>query len=115
MLSFLIYEDISSNGQNLVQLESGSTLDPTYDFKAPLSILYDIDMYQLVASPIKYKHSNSFISITLLDTFGDYFDIFWDNDSSLYSKNRKVTSMSRPHPIIGISSKFPHGTRWRPN
>ena len=63
MLSFLLYEDISSNGQNLVQLESGSTLDPTYDFKAPLSILYDIDMYQLVASPIKYKHSNSFISI----------------------------------------------------
>ena len=61
MLSFLLYEDVSSNGQNLVQLESSSTLDPTYDFKHH-SILYDIDMYQLVASPIKYKHSNSFIS-----------------------------------------------------
>tara|TARA_B100001564_G_scaffold191068_1_gene160497 strand:+ start:1158 stop:2813 length:1656 start_codon:yes stop_codon:yes gene_type:complete len=100
MLSFLLYEDISSNGQNLVQLESGSTLDPTYDFKAPLSILYDIDMYQLVASPIKYKHSNSFISITLLDTFGDYFDIFWDNDSSLYSKNRKDVIEIRESKVI---------------
>ena len=100
MLSFLLYEDVSSNGQNLVQLESGSTLDPTYDFKAPLSILYDIDMYQLFASPIKYKHSNSFISITLLDTFGDYFDIFWDNDSSLYSKNRKDVIEIRESKVI---------------
>ena len=100
MLSFLLYEDVTSNGQNLVQLESGSTLDPTYDFKAPLSILYDIDMYQLVASPIKYKHSNSFISITLLDTFGDYFDIFWDNDSSLYSKNRKDVIEIRESKVI---------------
>jgi len=100
MLSFLLYEDVSSNGQNLVQLESGSTLDPTYNFKAPLSILYDINMYQLVANPIKYKHSNSFISITLLDTFGDYFDIFWDNDSSLYSKNRKDVIEIRESKVI---------------
>jgi len=100
MLGSMLYEDISSNGQNLVQLESGSTLDSTYDFKAPLSILYDIDMYQLVASPVKYKHSSSFISITLLDTFGDYFDIFWDNDSSLYSKNRKDVIEIRESKVI---------------
>ena len=42
----------------------------------------------MVSSPIKNKHADSFIGITLLDTFGDYYDLFWDNDSSLYFKNR---------------------------
>lgn len=85
----LSYEDINSNGQNLIELESGATMDENYNYKAPLKTIYDINMYNLVASPIKYNHSGSFIGLTLLDTFGDYFDIYWDNDSSLFSKNRR--------------------------
>ena len=85
----LFIEDTSSNGQNILELRSGSTSESNYDFKAPLNIVYKINMYELVSSPIKYNHSDSFIAITLLDTFGDYYDIFWDNDSSLYFKHRK--------------------------
>ena len=29
------------------------------------------------------------VGITLLDTFGDYFNLYWNNDSSNYSKYRK--------------------------
>ena len=81
-------EDTASNGLNLVQLESGSSSDSNYDFKATKSFIYKINGYQLVSNPIKNKHAGSFIGITLLDTFGDYYDIYWDNDSSLYFKDR---------------------------
>jgi len=81
-------EDTKSNGLNLSQLESGASSDSNYDFKAPKSFIYKLDGYQLVSNPIKNKQSDSFIGITLLDTFGDYYDIYWDNDSSLYFKNR---------------------------
>ena len=30
-----------------------------------------------------------FLALTLLDTFGDYFDVYWNNDSSFFFKNRK--------------------------
>ena len=91
LFSFLLpifNEDTKSNGLNIVQLESGSSTNSNYDFKAPKSFVYNLNGYELVSSPIKNKHADSFISITLLDTFGDYYDLFWDNDSSLYFKNR---------------------------
>lgn len=91
LFSFLLpvfNEDSKSNGLTIVQLESGSSTNSNYDFKAPKSFIYKLNSYQLVSSPIKNKHADSFIGITLLDTFGDYYDLFWDNDSSLYFQNR---------------------------
>ena len=85
--AFTFYEDFNGNGLNLTQLESGSSSDKNYDYKAPVNFLYNINLYNLVSSPIKNNHADSFIAITLLDTFGDYYDIYWDNDSSLYFKN----------------------------
>ena len=83
LFSFLLpifNEDSKSNGLSIVQLESGSSTNSNYDFKAPKSFVYKLNSYQLVSSPIKNKHADSFIGITLLDTFGDYYDLFWDND-----------------------------------
>ena len=64
-------------------------MDLNYNYKAPMSIIYNVNLYELVSNPIKNNHADSFIAISLLDTFGDYFDIYWDNDSSLYSKDRR--------------------------
>ena len=47
-------------------------------------------MYQLITSPIKHNHADSFVGITLLETTGDYFDLYWDNDATEYLKNRKA-------------------------
>ena len=38
---------------------------------------------------MKHDHANSFIGITLLETSGDYFDLYWDNDCCNYFKNRR--------------------------
>jgi hypothetical protein len=82
-------ENNSSNGKNILDIQSGSALEETYNYKAPKSIIYNVDLYELVSDPNKHNHANSFIGITLLETTGDYFDLYWDNDSVSYFKNRK--------------------------
>jgi len=89
LFSLVMIEDISSNGQTLIEVESGATRNLKYNYKAPISVVYNVDLYELVSNPIKNKHADSFIAISLLDTFGDYYDLYWDNDSSLFSKNRR--------------------------
>ena len=83
-------EDSNANEASIIELQSGSTQTENYDFKAPKNIIYKIDIYKLLTSPKKYDHSNSTIAITLLDTFGDYFDVYWDNDASNYASERKI-------------------------
>ena len=38
--------------------------------------------------PYKHLHNESAIHITLLDSFGDYFDLYWENDASNFYKLR---------------------------
>ncbi len=85
----LSFENNSANGKSLIDLQSGSSLEESYDYKAPRSIIYRTDLYNLVTSPIKPNHASSFIGVTLLETNGDYFDLYWDNDASLYFRNRQ--------------------------
>ena len=85
-LSFLLFiEDSNINKQNLLE----PTHADKYDNLAPVSIIYKIEIKDFVNTPFKHNQSNSFIGITLLDTFGDYFDLYWNNDSSNFFKNRK--------------------------
>jgi len=85
----LSYENNLSNGKSILEIQSGAVIEDSYNFKAPFSIIYRADMYNLLTSPIKHDHANSFIGITLLETTGDYFDLYWDNDATDYFKERK--------------------------
>lgn len=58
--------------------------------KAGLKFFYFVDLKLLLTDPYKHLHSNSFLSIVLLDTFNDYFDFFWDNDESYFIQNRSL-------------------------
>ena len=50
----------------------------------------------------KHRHNYSVAHITLLDSFGDYFDLYWDDDSQNYFKGRQ-------DPVIfSISKKCSH-------
>lgn len=81
-------ENNKSNGKNILDIQSGASLEANYDFKAPRSIIYKTNIYDLFSSPVKHKHADSFIAITLLETNGDYFDLYWDNDATQFFKNR---------------------------
>ena len=89
-LTVITLENNKSNGKNILDIQSGSTIESNYDYKASPSVVYKTNMYQLITSPIKHNHADSFIGITLLETTGDYFDLYWDNDATEYLKNRKI-------------------------
>jgi len=91
LISFitLSLENNSANGKTILDIQSGSAIEENYNFKAPRSIVYKTDMYGLISSPIKHNHADSFIGITLLETSGDYFDLYWDNNATEFFKNRK--------------------------
>ena len=54
----------------------------------PLSFLYHIDINTLLNNPYRDNLNDSFISITLLDMFGDYFERYWDHSRSLFMQDR---------------------------
>ena len=103
LFSVVTLENNRSNGKNILDIQSGSSLESNYDFKAPKSIVYKTNMYKLFSSPIKHTHADSFIAITLLETSGDYFDLYWDNDATQYFKSRlKIFNFEQSNEI-----KFP--------
>tara|TARA_A100000164_G_scaffold237070_1_gene210524 strand:+ start:54 stop:1331 length:1278 start_codon:yes stop_codon:yes gene_type:complete len=100
--SALSLENNNANGKSILDIQSGSTIEENYNFKAPYSIIYKTDMYELLSSPIKHDHADSFIGITLLETSGDYFDLYWDNDATDFFKNRKkIFSFVQSNEIKG--------------
>ncbi len=82
-------ENNSGNGRNILDIQAGASIENNYDFKAPNSIVYKVDLFELLSSPVKHNHADSFIGITLLETTGDYFDLYWDNDGTNFFKSRK--------------------------
>lgn len=84
-----------------------------YLTKPSLSFFYTINLPLLITDPYKYLHSNSLISIILLDTFNDYFDFFWSNDESIFvlnqlniSKNFFVRNYLREYIGISLTALF---------
>ena len=86
----LSIENNNANGKSILEIQSGSTIEENYNYVAPYSVIYKTDMYKLLSSPIKHDHADSFVGITLLETNGDYFDLYWDNDASEFFKNRRT-------------------------
>lgn len=60
-----------------------------YNNKAEPSVFYNINLQDLILNPNKNFHNNSLIGITLLDTFGDYFNEYWNKDYTFFKTNRK--------------------------
>lgn len=60
-----------------------------YDNKASVSFLYNLNLNTLKNYPFRNNLSSSFISITLSDTFDDYFNLYSNLDYSLLKASRK--------------------------
>ena len=85
---YLTFEENSKlNKQGLFNLQSGAASEAKYDHKGSWNLMYKTKPEELFFYPYKNEHSYSGINITLLDSFGDYFDIYWNNDSSYFSKD----------------------------
>lgn len=87
------FENQKSGVSNIFDISSGSGEkiaedSNKYNNQASPSIVYKVNMYNLLTSPIDNLHKDSFIAITLLDSFGDYFKLYWNNNDSLFFKDR---------------------------
>ena len=88
LLIFIIglsVENYSANQKLLFQYEDLN--EKLYNNPAELSLFYEVNFYDLFFSPFRHYHSNSLIGITLLETYGDYYFWYFDNDKSLFSYN----------------------------
>ena len=65
--------------------------EPYLEYKnnAPLNIIYNFDLNEFLNNPIRNSQAGSFIGVTLLDTFGDYYQLYWEYEYSLTNTSRK--------------------------
>ena len=65
--------------------------EPPLEYRntAPISIIYSFDLNEFLNKPVRNSQSESFLGLTLLDTFGDYFQLYWEYEYSLTNTSRK--------------------------
>ena len=63
--------------------------DRQYDNKADLEFFTYINFEHLKNNPYKFFHSQSFVTITLFDTFNDFFLLFWNSEYTELNEDRK--------------------------
>jgi len=61
-----------------------------YKFKADLSFVYNLSLSDVIFNPYPEFHSNSLIGIVLLETFNDHFNLYWNNDESVFAQGSIV-------------------------
>jgi len=99
ILTVLTLENFSIN--NLFFFEHETPKE--YMNKANLSFLTTFSFFELLKNPIQHFHSNSLLSIVLLDSFDDYFHIYWNNDKSLFNIGQiKISNLQYFVQYIGI-------------
>ena len=90
VVSVLMVESYNATGLNILTRaeinEEFGQLE--YNNKASSEFITNINIINLMKNP-KNKYPESFLSITLLDTFDDYFNLYWNQDYSLLKIDRK--------------------------
>ena len=88
ILSTLLMVVNENNNLNnkFLDLESGSQTEEKYNNTGSLSLLYKFNPEKMFFYPYKHLHNES--SHYFTDSFGDYFDLYWENDSSNFYKLR---------------------------
>ncbi len=84
-LILLLTESYIHNGKLINDVDH----DKQYDNKAELEFLTYINVEHLKNNPNRYFHSQSFVSITLFDTFNDFFRLYWNSEYTELNEDRK--------------------------
>ena len=89
------------------QIEYNNVADP--------NIFYNINFNDLIRHPESNYHADSIIGITLIDTFGDYFNEYWDKDYTLSKKYRKDFIKSNIKNSFDYSNQVLYLKNWNSN
>ena len=78
-------ENYNLNNQHMFDVDHNEN----YNNKAELSFFTNINTKDLKNNPNKYFHNESFLSITLYDTFNDFFLIYWNSEYTELNNDRR--------------------------
>ena len=87
ILSFsflLLFSENRSVNEYSVFEQNNLSRQPQYDNSADLDFLTNINKWDFYYFPIFPYHNNSAIGITLLDSYGDYFNVYTNYDENLF-------------------------------
>ena len=90
LFSVLYFENYSVNQIHLFNHIPQDYI--SYQNRATVSLIYHINRWDFWYFPIFNYHSNSFLGIALLDTFGDYFNLSINNDKSYFFYDEVLVS-----------------------
>ncbi len=82
--TLLLYENYKTMGKWLFEkpVPTSSSLADKWNHTASMNFFYNIDFKNLLENPFKHLHSDSMLSITMLDTLSDYFGFFWNHKNT---------------------------------
>jgi len=82
--SSLSAENYFLNDKLITQVEH----DLKYDNKADLNFFTSFSTQDIIANPNRYFFNDSFSGIVLLDTFGDFFKLYWNSEYTELNRER---------------------------
>ena len=81
-------ESQNVNGYSVIEHDISNEL--RYDNSADIKFITNINKWDFYYFPIYPYHNNSALGITLLDTYGDYFNVYIDYDEHLFYYEKKI-------------------------
>lgn len=90
-VSAISYENYSiSNYSMFERSELSDYFDQDeYNNRVTPDVFFNINLQDLILNPDKNYHADSLVGITLIDTFGDYFNEYWNKDYTFLKTYRK--------------------------
>ena len=111
IFSLTLYENYEITNNNLFERD----YDESYDNKAKFSSIFRFNLKTIFTQPVfdyeyqigKYSvHANSIINITILDSFGDYFNQLYDFNLNYFETNRKDLFTSYGDSLLNESRQI---------
>ena len=65
-----------------------------YNYVPQVAFYFNVDLYNLATRPYLDNHANSMFSIIMLDTFNDYFHLYWNLDKSMFNRDQIIKNIN---------------------
>lgn len=100
----LLLESYSMNGKFITQVDH----EAKYNNQASLDFMVNFNKDEFIDNPNKYFFYNSFIGITLFDSFNDFFGFYYNSEHSELNKDRKqfFKVVFRGDQVLPINIKY---------
>ena len=83
------------------------THEQKYNNSADLEFFTNFNSNEINDNPHKNFHNNSFRAITLLDTFSDYFELYWNSEHTNFNSSRKEFIVFNENTLNKQSNQLP--------